>query len=247
MLTGLLCMFVGTAWAGGDSLKNDWSGEYGSPGNLTITVAPLRLAGQEFIGRGFGPTGPMATGMPTLDMTVEFRAGGTRSLALTAATSLSRATDIVEDLPIPGIPDEIGGEPGGGGIEPGTNQPGTQQDPRAGQQEPDTGQQPDTRQQPGTGGRGNQGGRAPVEVGLQMRDYIVGSFDNGLFVGGQVGLVNPDFRNFRADQTRFGPLAGVKLTVSIFTIEARGGADVGLGREGFSLTPRVDLATGVTF
>ncbi|MES2639412.1 MAG: hypothetical protein V4850_08000 [Myxococcota bacterium] len=246
MLTGLLCMFLGTAWAGGDPLKNDWSGEYDSPGNLTITVAPLRLAGQEFMGRGFGPTGPMATGMPTLDMTVEFRAGGTRSFALTAATSLSRATDIVEDLPIPGIPDEIGGEPGAGGIEPGTGQPGTgqpgtQQDPGAGQQ------QPDTRQQPGRGGRGYQGATAPVEVGLQVRDYIIGGFDNGLFVGGQVGLTNPDFRNFRADRTRFGPLAGLKLTVSIFTIEARGGADVGLGPAGFSLMPRVDFATGVTF
>lgn len=244
MLTGLLCMFLGTAWAGGDRLKNDWSGEYDNPGNLTITVAPLRLAGQDFMGRGFGPTGPMSGGTPTLDMSVEFRAGGTRSFALTAATSLSRATGIVEDIDIPGIPEDIGGDVGGdtgaGGIDPRSGQAGTGQ-------QPGTGRQPGTGDTPRADDRGSPGARAPMEVGIQLREYIIGSFDSGLFLGGRAALTNPDLRHFRADQTRFGPIAGVKLTVSIFTVEARGGADVGIGREGFNLMPRVDFATGVTF
>lgn len=228
MLTGLLCACLGTAWAGGDPLENEWSGEYDNSGNLSIMVAPLRLSGQEFTGRGM-----TRMGEPMLDMTVEFRTGPSSSFAITGATSLARATGMADDLDIPGM-----GKPedtGAGGIAGTGQDTGQAQDPnKAPRREPNRGV-------PGIGPT------APVEVGLQLRDYVVGGFDNGLFVGGHVGLTNPDLRNFRAERTTFGPMAGLKVSLSIFTVEARGGADVGLGPDGFALRPRVDFATGVTF
>ncbi|MDP2312590.1 MAG: hypothetical protein Q8P41_06760 [Pseudomonadota bacterium] len=227
MLTGLMVMCLGTAWAA-DPLKNDWSGEYPSPGNITLTVSPLRLAGQDPLARGYpGASEPM------LDMTVEFRTGGSRSFALTAATSLSRAKGIAENLDIPdvpGIPDLGGGNRDYGDI-------GNIGGSRRQQGTPDV-----------TGGGGSRGGALTgMEVGLQLRDYIIGGFDNGLFVGGHVGFTNPDFRNFRADHTSFGPMAGLKVTLSIFTVEAHGGATIGVGKQGFSVAPKVDFATGFTF
>ncbi|MDP2304924.1 MAG: hypothetical protein Q8P18_02740 [Pseudomonadota bacterium] len=224
MLLGLLCVCLGTAWAeddwgSADALKNSWSGEYDTPGNLTITVAPLRLAGHDFIGRGLG-----GTGVPMLDMSVEFRAGETKSFAITSATGLSRATGGIDD---------IGPAPRSSGI-PGTGIPGHELNPGA-------------EETPG-GTQGYYGVPTPsVEVGLQIRDYVVGNFDNGLFLGGRMALINPDFRTFRADGTRFGPMGGLKVTLSIFTVEARGGADLEVGKSGLSFEPRVDFATGFTF
>lgn len=258
MLMGLLCASLGTAWAaddwgsgaaGGDEWggaadsENEWTGEFSTPGNLSITVAPLRLAGQEFTQGGL-----IRTGEPMLDMAVEFRVGETTSIAFTGATSLARVTGMAKqidlpDIDIPGIepnPDEpakgSGGETGPNaeaGAQPGA-QPSANPNPR------DTPGAPDRPTYPGSIA-------APVEVGLQVREYVAGGFDNGLFLGAQLGVTNPNLRTLRSESTRIGPMAGIKVTLSIITVEARAGADLNLGRQGFYATPRVDFATGLTF
>ncbi len=187
MLTALLCVTLGTAYAGSASdLRNEWSGEYDMPGNLTIMVSPLRLGllPPPRIGGFTQPETPM------LDITAELRTGETRSFAITGATPL-----------------------GGRSF----------------------------------GSTGIGGARAPMELGVQLRDYIVGTFDNGLFIGGHLNFTNPDIRRFRADETTFGPMAGLKVTMSIFSVQARGGANIDLGAQGFRVEPMVDFATGLTF
>jgi hypothetical protein len=92
------------------------------------------------------------------------------------------------------------------------------------------------------------GAKRDREVGLQLRDYVVGTFDNGLFLGGQVGFTNPDLLRLSVDRTRFGPMAGMKVSLSLFTIEGRAGAWLGMGDHGrMSIEPSVDFATGFTF
>lgn len=115
--------------------------------------------------------------------------------------------------------------------------------------------------------------RGPLEVGLQLREYVVGDFDSGLALGAQGRLVDPDIFRMRADSTSFGPFLAAKVTLAIFTFEARGGPEVTLrnnnnppdlstgprvgprgarrldppGIGGLELAPRVDLRAGLTF
>jgi len=90
--------------------------------------------------------------------------------------------------------------------------------------------------------------KAERDVGLQIRDYVVGGFDNGLFVGGQVGFTNLDILHFRTEGARFGPMAGTKVSLSLFTVEGRASVWLGMTQPGkMSIEPRVDFAAGFTF
>lgn len=217
MLTGLLCLGLGTAWAGGDPLANRWSGEYDTPGNLSILVAPLRLTGYENMGPRMRGTRVPAVDLPTIDLSIEFRAGESQSFAITGATSLTRGVGIADDLAIETPQGNSSGNPGSG--------------------------ESKDREDPSLYGPT----AARTEVGLQVRDYVVGGFDSGLFLGGHARLTNPKFLYFRADRATLGPMVGLKVTASIFTVELKTAADFGFGKGGFTIWPRVDFATGLTF
>jgi hypothetical protein len=170
------------------------------------------------------------------------------------------------------------------------------------------------------GGMGSGPNSGRWELGGQVRDYVIGSFDNGISFGGQMKYGNYDVSEMGvwgtpgtmgqwsrmgssaptspttgqsrrpgvtgragatggggvAGRTRmganeqpgapgstptrfesmlgssdrhasFGPFVGVKLTVSLFTLEAQGGAQIRYSRERMALEPMMNVTTGLTF
>jgi hypothetical protein len=90
-------------------------------------------------------------------------------------------------------------------------------------------------------------GRPPMELGLQVREYVAGDFSTGLALGAGASFKNPSFREMRADSTTFGPFFAIKMSASLFTIEARGGPAITIDPKGLQLAPKVDFAAGISF
>ncbi len=98
-----------------------------------------------------------------------------------------------------------------------------------------------------TGSRALGARTVPMEVGVQVREYIAGNFGNGIALGAGAGFTNPNIMELRADSTHIGPFLAVKVTLALFSLEARGGPEVTFGRKGIELAPAVDLSAGISF
>ena len=88
---------------------------------------------------------------------------------------------------------------------------------------------------------------AAREYGLQVREYFAGDFSSGVAGGARVTWENPDVMRMRSDAMRFGPFLAIKVTMALFTIEARGGPEVTLTPQAVTVAPAVDVSAGVSF
>jgi hypothetical protein len=88
---------------------------------------------------------------------------------------------------------------------------------------------------------------APVEAGVQLREYVLGDFGNGIALGARADFENPRPLALSAEKTTFGPFVSAKLTLAIFTVEARGGPALSIGAKGVTVAPAVDVSAGVSF
>ncbi|MFN7145262.1 MAG: hypothetical protein ACK4YP_15925 [Myxococcota bacterium] len=98
------------------------------------------------------------------------------------------------------------------------------------------------------GARPIAGATGPSEVGLQIREYVAGDFGSGLAFGAAANFTNPQIFQFRADRYSITPFLAAKVTLALFTIEARGGPELYIdNQQGFGIGPRLDLGAGISF
>ena len=82
---------------------------------------------------------------------------------------------------------------------------------------------------------------------LQVRQYVSGSFENGIAMGAKALLVNPSLSRLHADGAEIGPFLLVKVTYARITLEAGAGPAITVGPSGVAIRPVADVAVGVTF
>jgi hypothetical protein len=84
-------------------------------------------------------------------------------------------------------------------------------------------------------------------LGMQYRDYIVGSFRNGLDLGLQAKLTDAGFFGFDQHKVMLGPFMGAKISVALFTMEFQWGGQLVLRNGAPLLAPLGNFTLGVTF
>ena len=105
----------------------------------------------------------------------------------------------------------------------------------------------DTRSWTVFGGVGRWGSDPIYDVGGQVREYVLGDFDDGINLGAEVMYSNVNWTGKYDKNVAFGPFVGGKISISLFTVELQGGGHVVIDRDSIQLAPLINFTTGISF